>query len=171
MYEHAVSYSGQYAKGDNMSGHMSFVQASVSVKKPRQTVFAALTQADQLLRWFPSHAESDARVGGKIKLTFEFENANENGVQDGRYVEVVPNEKLGYTWLAEPVMTTVTFVLSEHGGETNVGLDHWTDQEGADEKKLHDGHANQWEFFLMNLKGYLEAGMDMRAEKLHQVTH
>ena len=123
------------------------------------------------MRWFPSHAESDARVGGKIKLVFEFENAAENGTQDGKYVEVVPNEKLSYTWQVESVMTTVTFTLSESGGETKVSVDHWTDQAGADEKKLHDGHANQWEFFLMNLKGYLEAGTDFRVEKLHQVTH
>ena len=36
--------------------------------------------------------------------------------------------------------------------------------ETDDEKKLHDDHVNQWQFFLMNLKRYLEAGMDLEAE-------
>jgi hypothetical protein len=61
--------------------------------------------------------------------------------------------------------------LSESGGETTLDLDHAAAQAGMDEKKLHEGHANQWMFFLMNLKGYLAAGMDMRKEKLNQVTY
>ncbi|HLA08670.1 MAG TPA: SRPBCC domain-containing protein, partial [Anaerolineales bacterium] len=92
--------------------------------------------------------------------------------QAGEYVEVISGEKLSYTWtVAEgSVPTLVTFLLKETNGETTVDLDHSTSHEGADEKKLHDGHANQWGFFLMNLKGYLEAGMDLRKEKLNQIT-
>jgi len=39
-------------------------------------------------------------------------------------------------------------------------------QDEADHKKLHNMHAKHWGFFLMNLKGYLEPGMDLRQEKL-----
>jgi hypothetical protein len=60
--------------------------------------------------------------------------------------------------------------LSESNGETTVELEHSTSDDEADEKKLQDDHANQWGFFLMNLKGYLEAGADTRTEKLNQVT-
>jgi|GEM_PF-5453433 len=51
-----------------------------------------------------------------------------------------------------------------------VELDHASLQEGADQEKLHEDHANQWGFFLMNLKGYLEAAMDLRKEKLNMIT-
>jgi len=153
-----------------MTKHMSFVTESVSIKKPRAAVFAALSQADQLVRWFPTRAEADPRPGGRIMLAFDFMDASQNGKQDGMFIDVVPNERLSYTWPADSVPTTVAFALSEDGGETRVSLDHWTDQEGADEKKLHDHHADQWKFFMMNLKGYLEAGIDARAEKLSQMT-
>jgi uncharacterized protein YndB with AHSA1/START domain len=157
-------------KRRKMSNNNSFIKQTVVVKSPREVVFKALTQADELVRWFPSRAESDPRLGGKITLFWDFKDASQNGSQEGEYVEVVPNEKISYTWMAESIPTLVTFVLSEANGETTVDLEHSTAQNGADEKKLHDDHANQWGFFMMNLKGYLEAGADLRMEKLNQVT-
>lgn len=153
-----------------MSKHNSFIKQSVTVKSPREQVFNALTQADELTRWFPTRSKSDPRPGGKLILTWEFENADENGTQDGKYVEVIPNEKVSYTWTADSIPTLVTFRLKEVDGETSVELDHSTDQDEADEKKLQEDHANQWGFFLMNLKGYLEEGLDLRNEKLNQIT-
>ena len=155
-----------------MSNNHSFVQQTVTIKSSPEAVFKALTQADELMRWFPTRVESDPRPGGKFKFTWEFANANENGSQQGEYVEVMPNRKLSYTWTAEstpPIPTLVTFNLSEAGEETIVTLDHASMQSGADHEKLHDMHANQWGFFMMNLKGYLEAGIDLRKEKLNQI--
>jgi len=152
-----------------MPKNKSFINQSISIKKPREVVFKALTQAEELMRWFPSRAESDPQPGGKLKLSWDFTDAGQNGTQDGEYVEVIPNEKLSYTWNADAIPTLVTFILSEANGETTIDLDHSTSQDGADEKKLRDDHANQWSFFLMNLKGYLEAGLDLRKEKLNQV--
>ena len=154
-----------------MSTNNSFVKQSVTIKSPPSVVFKALTDADELMRWFPTSVESDPRPGGKYKFAWEFANASENGSQEGEYVEVVPNEKLSYTWTAGSVPTLVTFDLNGANGETTVELNHSTTQDGVDEKKLHDDHANQWRFFLMNLKVYLEEGVDMRKEKLNQITN
>ena len=155
-----------------MSNNHSFIHQTVTIKSSPEAVFKALTQADELMRWFPTRAESDPRPGGKFKFTWEFANANENGSQQGEYVEVLPNRKLSYTWTAESIPaipTLVTFKLTEAGGETIVELDHASMQEGADQEKLHEMHANQWGFFMMNLKSYLETGMDLRKEKLNQI--
>jgi uncharacterized protein YndB with AHSA1/START domain len=133
-------------------------------------VFRALTEADELTRWFPTRAESDPRPGGKLKLFWEFMDASQNGSQDNQFLDVIQDEKLSYSWAADSVATLVTFVLSEADGETTVVMDHSTAVDGADSKKLHDDHANQWGFFLMNLKGFLEAGADLRQEKLNQIT-
>jgi uncharacterized protein YndB with AHSA1/START domain len=153
-----------------MTNNKSFINQTVVVKSPRDVVYKALTEADELTHWFPTRAESDPRAGGRIKLFWDFTDASQNGSQEGEYVEVVPNEKFSYTWTADSIPTLVTFTLSEANGETTVDLEHSTSHDGADEKKLHDDHANQWGFFLMNLKGYLEAGADLRNEKLNQVT-
>ena len=154
-----------------MSDNHSFINQSVTIRKPSLEVFKALTQADQLVGWFPSRAESDPRLGGPYKLFWDFKDASQNGSQTGAYVEFIPGKKVSYTWQADSVPTLVTFELSEVDGATTVELEHSTAQDGADEKKLRDDHANQWGFFLMNLKGYLEAGMDLRGEKLNQITN
>jgi len=153
-----------------MSNKNSFVKQTVAIKSPQAVVFKALTNADELTRWFPTRVESDPRPGGKFKFAWEFSDASQNGSQEGEYVEVVPNSMLSYTWQAETIPTLVSIQLSESNGETTLDLDHASLQEGADGNKLHEMHANQWGFFLMNLKGYLEAGMDMRKEKLNQIT-
>lgn len=152
-----------------MSNNDSFVHQTVTIKSSPEAVFRALTQAGELMKWFPTRVESDPRPDGKFKFTWEFANANENGSQQGEYVEVLPNSKLSYTWTAESISTLVTFHLTESNGETIVELDHSSMQARADSQKLHDMHANQWGFFLMNLKSYLETGMDLRKEKLNQI--
>ena len=43
-----------------------------------ERVFQALTEAGELVRWFPSSAESDPRTGGDYVLRFEFEDASRN---------------------------------------------------------------------------------------------
>ena len=153
-----------------MSKGNSFFNQEITIKSSKDVVFKAISEADELMRWFPTKVESDPRTGGKFKFEWKFTDASQNGSQEGEFVEVIPNEKLTYTWTAKSISTLVTFVLSESNGETTVELDHSTAQDGADEKMLHDEHADQWGFFLMNLKGYLEAGMDMRTEKLNQLT-
>jgi|RhiMetdeSRZDD1v2_1073273.scaffolds.fasta_scaffold04532_21 uncharacterized protein YndB with AHSA1/START domain len=154
-----------------MSTNHSFIEQSITIKSPPSVVFKALTEANELRRWFPTRAESDPHPGGKYKFAWEFANASENGSQEGEYVEVVQNEKLSYTWSADSAPTLVTFVLAEKNGDTTVKLKHSTAQDGVDEKKLHDDHANQWGFFLNNLKGYLEQGLDLRNEMLKQITN
>jgi uncharacterized protein YndB with AHSA1/START domain len=152
-----------------MSNNDSFVHQTVTIKSSPEIVFKALTEADELMRWFPTRVESDPRPGGKFHFSWEFANASENGSQQGEYVDVLPNRKLSYTWTAESIPTLVTFNLTEADGETTVALDHASMQAEADNEKLHNMHANQWGFFLMNLKSYLETGMDLRKEKLNQI--
>jgi len=156
-----------------MSGNNNAIVDSIAVKAPRATVFKALTDAKEMMRWFPTRVQSDARTGGKFKFEWDFNAAEQNGSQTGAYLEVVPNEKISYTWQAgkEPAMsTTVTFTLSEADGETLVQLEHsgWGDGPGADE--MRGNHAGPWHFYLGNLKSYLEEGTDQRAAAIGQKT-
>ena len=152
-----------------MSDDDRFVHQTVTIKSSPEAVFNALTRADELTRWFPTRAESDPRPGGSFNYTWEFTDASQNGSQQGQYLEFAPNTRLSYTWTADSILTLVTFDLTESDGETTVELDHSSMQPGADQEKLHEMHANQWEFFLMNLKSYLETGTDLRQEKLNQI--
>ena len=48
-----------------MSNTNCFVTQTVVIKSPQKNVFKALTQADELVRWFPTCADSDPRPGRK----------------------------------------------------------------------------------------------------------
>jgi uncharacterized protein YndB with AHSA1/START domain len=66
-------------------------------------VFSAWTDPQKIVRWFgPDHgavvvAKTDVRVGGRYHIVFHTEDGDEHDVS-GVYREVVPNEKLVFTW-------------------------------------------------------------------------
>ena len=70
---------------------------------PPQKVYAAWTDAEKILNWFGpdsgpvAEAVTDVRVGGRYAVTFSTEDGEEHHVS-GVYREVVPNQKLVFTW-------------------------------------------------------------------------
>ena len=67
-------------------------------------VYRAWTEPAQIARWWgPAaadatlHAEADARVGGRFRIVFRDTEGEEHDVS-GIYREVVPDEKLVFTW-------------------------------------------------------------------------
>lgn len=52
------------------------IEQTTTIDAPPQRVLRALTDADELVRWFPSSARSDARTGGEYALRFEFEDVS-----------------------------------------------------------------------------------------------
>jgi uncharacterized protein YndB with AHSA1/START domain len=83
------------------------VNPSLTLKRrlnaPAEKVYAAWTDPKQLVRWFGpdagavTHAETDLRVGGKYVVIFFTEDGEEHYVS-GTYQDVVPNEKLVFSW-------------------------------------------------------------------------
>lgn len=64
-------------------------------------VFQAFTTPEQLVQWFGNNAlekaELDLRVGGDWTFTFA-EKDNERNILHGHYLEIVPGQKLTFTW-------------------------------------------------------------------------
>jgi uncharacterized protein YndB with AHSA1/START domain len=154
-----------------MSVDTNTIEQAVTVEAPADVVFGALTDAEQLARWFPTKVESDARTGGKFVYSWEFANAEQNGSQQGEYLEVVANQRVSYTWQAGEVPTTVDVTLKEAAGATEVRLVHsgfGTGGGGAQLREMHDG---PWSFYMANRKSYLEQGADHRSEAISQITY
>src|SRR2546428_10528241 len=73
----------------------------------RQRTFRAWTDPNELKKWWREGkefvltvAEIDLRVGGVFRIGVESPSGSLHMVR-GRFIEVVPPERLGYTWVAE----------------------------------------------------------------------
>jgi uncharacterized protein YndB with AHSA1/START domain len=126
-----------------------------------ERVFRALTEAGELVRWFPSSAESDPQTGGDYVLRFEFEDESKNHTYAGRYEDVTTNERVRYPWNGQFGETTVEFELRPSNSGTAVALNHsgWTE----DAEEARQLHEQGWDFFLDNLERYLSGREDERA--------
>ena len=102
------------------------------IKARPATVWAAITQPDQMLLWWGPDAgptlrvDADVRPGGRFSILFRLLNGQEHN-PTGAYVEVVPERKLVFTWelpgAVEPD-TVVTFLLEPFEGGTELTLTH-----------------------------------------------
>ncbi len=132
------------------------VTVSRYIKAPRERVFEAWTDPENILRWFrtdASHllsAKTDARVGGKYLFvssggcTGTGDTPKEIG---GVYKEIKKPSKLVFTWqwLNNPNgpgdgETTVTVDLTEVQGGTQLTLTH----DGFATEQSRDGHNAGW---------------------------
>jgi uncharacterized protein YndB with AHSA1/START domain len=143
------------------------IELSTEIQAAPDAVFRALVEAGELVRWFPSRAESDPRPGGAFEYAYEFEqDPSRNHTYSGEYREVTPNERVSYPWNGKLGTTEVEFRLAPGGDGTNVTLRHSGWGTGAEWDESMEMHRQGWSFFLANLKAYLEGGDDGRAEAM-----
>jgi uncharacterized protein YndB with AHSA1/START domain len=127
---------------------------------PREKVFAAWAQREQLEKWMcadvPSHVvihhEQDIRTGGKWRMEVRDAAKNEIYWGQGVYREVKPPEKLVFTWCwtkgtpdgenAHPGSeeTEVTVEFFARGDSTEVVLTHAV----FGSAKMRDEHDRGW---------------------------
>jgi uncharacterized protein YndB with AHSA1/START domain len=100
-------------------------------------------------------AEADVRAGGRYRVQMSEGGSDcEFHTTGGIYREVVPNERLVFTWQwegsdLETVVTLDFKALSEN--ETELTLTH----EGFDSEDTRDKHGQGWDGCLANLEAFL----------------
>ena len=135
------------------------VRRELEIRAPRERVWAALTEPDHLLRWFPDkRAEINLRPGGNAVL--EWDEAKAEAVVD----VVEPPRRFVFRWRPEGLgrpFTTVSFTLEELGDGTSTrvrlvesGFASLPDQIETQSQK---GNDEGWAHELGELKEYLEA--------------
>lgn len=144
------------------------IEITKQIDAEPERVFRALTDPDELVRWFPSSAESNPRTGGEYALRFEFEDESRNHTHAGRYEDVTPNERVRYPWNGRFGETTVEFKLRRTDRGTELTLVHsgWT-EDAAESRQMHE---QGWTFFFDNLERYLISGEDERTAAMQQRT-
>ena len=113
-----------------------------------EKVYAAWAQPAKLAQWFGpdsgavTRAELDLRVGGRYTIVFHTEDGEEHHVS-GTYREVVPNEKLVFTWAWRSTPereSLVTILIKPDGGGSLLTLVH----EQFFDEAARDRHAWGW---------------------------
>lgn len=120
-------------------------------------MFKALTDVKELVKWMPQEARMDARVGGEYEFKYRWASRGLDTVLKGRILELVPNERLSYTWDSrttggDPRIgdAVVTWVLDElPKGKTKVTLIH----SNVSEEFRKDAELG-WNHYLSQLEDY-----------------
>ena len=145
-----------------------------TIDAPREAVWKAITEAAELVNWFPLQAEVAPGTGGTI--TYDWGS----GVVGRCRIEAWKSpHHLRTTWM-EPVLaasgqenhpaTVVDWHLEGAGGTTVLRLVHSGFGRDADWDTEYDGTRRGWGFELFSLKHYLErhAGTARRAFWIRQ---
>src|ERR671914_919090 len=106
-----------------MSDTRTFEHA-LTVDVPREQVFRALTDADELKRWWITDGISEPRPGGRFRYEWKMADPSNDHVQEGTYDEVVEGERVALPWSAPAGDSRVAFTLSDSDGATRVSLVH-----------------------------------------------
>ncbi len=138
------------------------VEVRRTIRAPRQRVFDAWTQAEELKRWHastqsqPLDASTDLRVGGAWSLLMRNQLGEDHWVR-GVYQEIDPPRRLVYTWgwdtpgRAKNTVVTVEFLA--RGDATEVVVRH----EGLATQEDRDRHTMGWEAGLVHLEAALSS--------------
>jgi uncharacterized protein YndB with AHSA1/START domain len=98
-------------------------------------------------------AEADLRVGGQYRIVMLTPAGEEHDV-GGIYREVVPNEKLVYSWAWKSMPERESLVTVTFKGEGSGTLLTITHEQFFDET-ARDSHQGGWNGALVKLKKYL----------------
>ena len=136
---------------------------SLTIKRrftaPPAKVYAAWTDPEKMSRWMgPGEivapgTECDLRVGGRYRVVMRKPDGEEFDVR-GVYREIVPNEKLVFTWAwlhTADIETLVTLTFKPDGDGTLMTLHH--EQFGDDD--MRDRHDAGWSGAFVKLEKFL----------------
>ncbi|MBV8626659.1 MAG: SRPBCC domain-containing protein [Paraburkholderia sp.] len=119
-------------------------------------VYGAWTDPAQIAKWWHPrgnnviHAEADVRVGGRFRIIMRGQDGEEHDVS-GLYREVVPDEKLVFSWAWRSTPereSQVTITLRRDGDATLLTLLH----EQFFDEAARDAHRLGWTDVLDDLE-------------------
>jgi uncharacterized protein YndB with AHSA1/START domain len=142
------------------------VVSEIEIAAPPERVFQALTQSDQLMRWWTNDVckaelwELDARPGGRWRCRQKSDTMSINGTNvfevEGEILEIDPPRLLVYTWSTNwdsPSQSTsvVRWELTPSSAGTKVKMTH----SGLTPESAQ-GYSDGWPGVVEMLKKFVE---------------
>ena len=126
-----------------------------------EKVWAAWTDPERLIAWFCTskakpgsfRADLDVRVGGRYRISFDMESGEHSEV-GGVYREVVPNEKLVFSWAWHSTPERESLVTVSIKPDGAGALMIFTHEQFFDEA-ARDNHAKGWDELFTQLEQVL----------------
>lgn len=125
------------------------VEREVRIEAPPEAVYAYFVDPALMVRWMGRRADLDPRPGGAFEV-----DVDGSHVARGRYVELVPHERIVFTWGWEgpdpwvaPGGSTVEVTLVADGDATLLRLVHTHLPDAA----VAAMHGEGWDHYLPRL--------------------
>lgn len=135
---------------------MTDVVVTRTIAASPATVFSFFTDLERWIAWQGVEGEIDARAGGVLQITMPG-----GQVASGQFIEVIPEQRLVFTWGWEgeappvpPGSTTVVIELEPDGAGTLLRLTH----SALAPPPVAEHHRAGWENYLERLKTRAEGG-------------
>lgn len=132
------------------------IELEIEIDADPETVWTAISDAEQLRRWFPLDADVEPGEGGSITLSWGPDTEGTAPIdlwEPGRrlrWVEVEGEQD------GEPIRVAVDFTIEGRGGTTRLRLVHSGFSADADWDDYVDTIDSGWRYFLYNLRHYVE---------------
>ena len=144
----------------NSTAKENELELSYFIESTSEEVFSAWTDADKMVKWMgPGNVvcekvEIDLKVGGQYNINM---NTDEGvRIAKGEYKEIVPNEKLVFTWEWEGGTfqnSLVSIVFTHQDNGTLISLHHTL----LPNKENAQHHTQGWEGCIIKLESYLSS--------------
>jgi uncharacterized protein YndB with AHSA1/START domain len=152
---------------------------SIDINATPEDVWRALTDAGELMRWFPLQARVTPGKGGSVFWGWDHHWAWESDIEawePGKRLRLVENRP-AFDVNGEPLagpsrQLAMEFTLETHAGQTRLRIVHSGFGDGASWDDELDSVSGGWQFELRGLRHYLEhhKGRDRHHADAHVVT-
>ncbi len=141
------------------------VDTSIDIAAPVEQVWKALTDAQEIARWFASQAKVVPGKGGSIALSWEGDYFGEAKIEiwePNRHLRTVTlqspygAEEGGSPDSPQAKPVVIDYLLEAQGGRTVLRIVHAGFGTGADWDEEYDGVRYGWAFEMRVLRHYLE---------------
>ncbi|MBN4071035.1 SRPBCC domain-containing protein [Crocinitomix catalasitica] len=135
----------------------------IAIESNTLKIWEALTQEKEIIKWFLRAARLKVYPGGNYEFhwgTLDKKTGKYSLTMTGKYLDVIPNEKLSFTWNSS--RETATFILKPYHNGTIVCLEASGFQTVGKALESYIDESRGWTFYLINLKTYLEKKWDLR---------
>lgn len=161
------------------NGSNTPVSASKDFSVAANILYSAWTEPDQLKQWWKpmgnqlAEVNNELKEGGEIEYKFKSEGS-EDLVIRGKYLEVVPNEKLVYTWkwqVQDEALDDSEYKLSVNFKSAGQGSSILISQEDNKPHESIKPHQHGWDEALNHLSEFLESHKASGGEQASSDSH